>query len=97
MENVDSSPWPAEDLEIANMIIADSSLLSRDPYTKRVLETGKVDNGSEVILGNFLTAREGVLKKWQADAQLAAAERKDKKSYDAAVVNAERPDLEIEE
>lgn len=97
MENMEnSSPWPAEDLEIANMIINESPLLNKDPYTQRVLATGKFDNGEEVVLGNFLTAREAILKKWQAEAQIAAAERKDRKAYDAAVINSERPDLEVE-
>jgi hypothetical protein len=96
MEEMNNGPRP-EDVEAAKALMQEDPLLSRDPYTQRVVETGTADNGEVIDIGNFLSARSAVLKKWKAEAQLAAAERKDHKSYDAAVVNAERPDLEIEE
>ena len=88
------APRP-EDIQAAMALINENPLLSRDPYAKRVAESGQADNGETVDVGDFLSSRVAVLEKWDAEARLLASERKNKRAYDAAVISSERPDLEI--
>jgi hypothetical protein len=88
-----NSPRP-EDTEAAMALINEHPLLNQDPYAKRVAESGTADNGEPIDIGNFLAARAAFLEKESAETRLAASERKDKKSYDVAVVSSVRPDLE---
>jgi hypothetical protein len=83
-----------EDIEAAANLIDEHPLLRMDPYAERVAKSGLADNGEPVDVGNFLVARAAFLEKQTAEVRLAASETKDKKSYDAAVISSERPDLE---
>ena len=91
--SMENSP-KQEDVEAAMNLINEHHFLSMDGYAKRVAEKGVADNGDPVDVGNFLAARAAWLEKQDAEVRLAAAEEKDSKSYDAAVISSVRPDLE---
>jgi hypothetical protein len=93
MENTNTSYRP-EDREAATGLVNEHPLLRHDLYAKRVVESGFADNGEPVDVGNFLAARIAFLEKTDAEVRLAAAEGRDKASYDAAVIHSVRPDLE---
>jgi len=82
------------DVEAAMELINNNAFLSRDPYAKRVAESGTADNGEPVDVGNFLAARAAILEKWDAEARLAAAEGKDRQAYKVAVTNSVKPEVE---
>lgn len=84
----------SENTEAAMQLINEHKFLREDPYAKRVAESGTADNGEVVDIGNFLAARAAWLEKEDSEVRLAAAEAKDKKSYDVAVIASDRPDLE---
>lgn len=88
-----AGPRP-EDTAAAMELINSNELLSKDPYAKRVVESGVADNGQVIDIGNFLAARQAFLEQRKAEVQLAASERKDRTSYDAAVISSVAPELE---
>jgi hypothetical protein len=83
-----------EDVGAAMELINNHSLLSQDLYAKRVTKSGTADNGEPIDVGDFLVARAAWLEKEEAEVRLAAAEGKNKKSYDAAVISSIAPEHE---
>jgi hypothetical protein len=76
------------DQEAARVLMGEHPLLSHDGYAKKVVETGKADNGEDVDLGNFLAARAVVL-------EAETLKKKDPKAFMAAMaISSVRGDLE---
>jgi len=85
---LESANLRPEDQEAAMNLINASEFLREDDYAKEVVESGKADSGAEVDLGNFLAAREAILR-------LKSIEVGDPKAYKKAIaVPAVRGDLE---
>jgi hypothetical protein len=76
-----SSSSNLEDFEVIQKLMAETDendLLKRDPYTQRVVQTGKVDNGEPVKdFGKFFKDRLAALK--EEGSGVAAFKRKDVK------------------
>lgn len=89
---------PQEVKELFGEILKTYPILNTDPYSKRVFETGIADNGEPVLdFHVFAEARAAWLEKQDAEVRLAASKAKNKKSYDAAIISSERPDMEIKD
>lgn len=79
----------SQDQEAARELLNSDPYLSADAYSKRVVETGKSDNGTDVDLGDFLVARSAYIMGELAREKMSKIDPEMVK-----VVESVRPDLE---
>lgn len=78
-----------QDQEAAMELLNSDPYLSEDGYAKRVVETGKADNGIDVDLGDFLAARSAFIMQELAREKLSKINPET-----VSVASSARPDLE---